>query len=232
MPNGALRMIPSPQHHKLPYTLTPTIPVHCTDVSHTDLAVRYLGVFFHESRTNRSSCEAEIKSADEATRVTQHLCHVLSDLEMHGTNTPTPVFNDNQGCIDWSKSTSIKNIHHINMRENAVRKVVQHWEINLKHHPGIRNPADLFTKEHKDKSHFTDLRECLVASFKIILRKSSVFPHPHFSSFFRALTVEASDPYKFRFSRVSTPSRIFSPCALIGPLLGYSTRCTTPTSIS
>jgi hypothetical protein len=118
---------------------------------------------FRESRTSRSSCEAEIKSADEANCVTQHLRHIVIDLDMHNTNTPTPVFNDNQGCIDWSKSTSIKNLRHFNMRENAVYEAVQHREIDLKHHPGVRNPADLFTKEHKDKSHFTALRECLVA---------------------------------------------------------------------
>jgi hypothetical protein len=41
---------------------------------------------------------------------------------------------------------------------------VQHREIDLKHHPGVRNPDDLFTKEHKEQSHFTSLRECLVAS--------------------------------------------------------------------
>jgi hypothetical protein len=119
---------------------------------------------FRESRTSRSSCETEIKSADEATRVTQHLRHVLSDLDMHDINTLTPVFNDNQGCIEWSKSTSIKNLRHFNIRENAVREAFQHREIDLKHHPGVRNPADLFTKKHKDKSHFIALRECLVAS--------------------------------------------------------------------
>jgi hypothetical protein len=78
---------------------------------------------------------------------------------MHDMNTPTPVFNDNQGCIYQSKSTSIKNLRHFNMRENAVGEAVQHWEIDLKHHPGVRNPADLFTKEHYDKSHFTALRD-------------------------------------------------------------------------
>jgi hypothetical protein len=110
------------------------------------------------------SCEDEIKTADEATYVTQHLPHVLSDLEMHDTNTPTPVFNDNQGYIDWSKSTSIKNLLHYNIRENAVRETVQHREIDLKYHPGVCNTADLFTKEHRDKSRFTALRERLVAS--------------------------------------------------------------------
>jgi hypothetical protein len=119
---------------------------------------------FRESRTSRSSWDGYMKSADEATRVTQHLRHVLSDLDMHNINTPTPVFNDNQGCIDWSKSTSIKNLCHFNIRENAIREAVQHREIDLKQHPGVRNPADLFTKEHKDKSHFTALRECIVAS--------------------------------------------------------------------
>jgi hypothetical protein len=119
---------------------------------------------FREARTSRSSCESEIKSANEATRVTQHLHHVISNLHMHDTTKPTPVYNDNQECIDWSKSTCIKNLHHFNIRENVVREAVQHKEIGLQHHPGIRNPADMFTKEHKGKSHFTALRECLVIS--------------------------------------------------------------------
>jgi hypothetical protein len=71
---------------------------------------------FRESRASRSSCEADIKAADEATRVTQHLRHVLSDLDMQDINTPLPVFNDNQGCIYCSKSTSIKNLRHFNIR--------------------------------------------------------------------------------------------------------------------
>jgi hypothetical protein len=83
---------------------------------------------------------------------------------MHDTNTPTAVFNDNQGCIDWSKSTYIKNLCHFNIRENTVRKAVQHREIDLKHHHGVRNPADLFTNEHKNRYHFTALREFIVAS--------------------------------------------------------------------
>jgi hypothetical protein len=53
---------------------------------------------FQESRSSRSSCESEIKSADEAMRVTQHLFHVLSALNMHNATKPTPVYNDNQGC--------------------------------------------------------------------------------------------------------------------------------------
>jgi hypothetical protein len=212
-------MLPSLQHHNLPFTLTQTILGHCTDTSHIDLVVRYLGVF-RESRTSRSSCEAEIKSDDEATRVTQHIRHVISDLEMHDTNTPTPVFNDNQGCIDWSKSTSIKSLRHFNIRGNALREAVQHREIDLKHHPGVHNPADLFTKEHRDKSHFTALRECLVASrvgggcwlLKILLRKSSECPHTHFSALRFPRSLGASDPHTISFSRFMTPRRIFSPC--------------------
>jgi hypothetical protein len=119
---------------------------------------------FCEARTSRSSCESEIKSADEATRVTQHLRQFLNDLDMHDATKFTPVYNDNQVCIDWSKSTSIKNLRHFNIRENAVREAVLHKEIDLQHHPGIHNPADMFTREHKDKMHFTTLRECLVVS--------------------------------------------------------------------
>jgi hypothetical protein len=141
-----------PQNSSVPTASQPAIH---TDINYTRSlyghgTYRYGGPIywsvFHESRTSRSSCEAEIKSADEATRVTQYLRHILNDLEMHDTNTAAPVFNDNQGCIDWSKATSIKNLRHFNIRENAVREAVQHQEIDLKHHPGVRNLAGLFTK--------------------------------------------------------------------------------------
>jgi hypothetical protein len=51
---------------------------------------------FQEARTSRSSCESEIKSTDEATRVTQYLRHVLSNLNMHDATKTAPVYNDNQ----------------------------------------------------------------------------------------------------------------------------------------
>jgi hypothetical protein len=83
---------------------------------------------------------------------------------MHDATKATPVYNDNQGCIDWSKSTSIKNLRHLNILNISVREAVLHKEIDLKHHPGIHNAADMFMKEHKDKLHVTALRECLDVS--------------------------------------------------------------------
>jgi hypothetical protein len=52
-------------------------------------------IVFREARTSRISCESEIKSAEEATRVTQHLHHFLNDLHMHDATKPKPVYNDN-----------------------------------------------------------------------------------------------------------------------------------------
>jgi hypothetical protein len=115
---------------------------------------------------------------------------------MHNATKPTPVYNDNQGCIDWSKSTSIKNLRHFKIRENAVREAVQQKENDLKHHPGIHNPADMFTEEHKDKSHFDALQECLVVYHvgggvelsRIDIRESYRFPaSPFLVSFSHAL---------------------------------------------
>jgi hypothetical protein len=130
-----------PQNTSVPKASQPHIPIDTNYTRPLYVHVTYRSggpiswSVFCESRTSRSSCEAERKSADESTRITQHLCHVLSDLEIHDINTPTPVVNDNKGCIDWSKSTSIKNLRHFNIRENTVREAVQHREIDLKHHP-------------------------------------------------------------------------------------------------
>jgi hypothetical protein len=113
----------------------------------------------HQAHNIRSSCEAEIKSADEATQDTNYLRNLMNDLHLSDCKTPTPViYNDNQGYADWSTSTLVKNIRHLNIRENAVREAVHHKEIDLEHTPGIWNPADLFNKEYKDKIRdFTSL---------------------------------------------------------------------------
>ena len=105
----------------------------------------------------------EIKSADEATKAILSLRNIMEDLSLPEITSPTPVFNDNQGCIDWSKTTSTKNLRHFNIRENAVRESIAYGDITLSHIAGKLNPADLFTKEHKDQSHFLALRDCFVS---------------------------------------------------------------------
>ncbi len=43
--------------------------------------------------------------------------------------------------------------------ENAIRESIVNEEISIHHISGKRNPADIFTKELKDASHFCMLRD-------------------------------------------------------------------------
>ena len=85
-------------------------------------------------------------------------------------STPTPVYNDNQACIQWSSSCTSKNIKHMNLRENYVRESHQDGTVNIRHIPGVINPSDIFTKEMRDSAHFRRLRDCLMSSKSTFLK--------------------------------------------------------------
>ena len=71
--------------------------------------------------------------------------------------------NDNQGAVDWCKTTSTKGMRHVNIRENCVREAVHEFhEVQIFHIPGKHNPSDIFTKEHKDVTAFLTLRDTLL----------------------------------------------------------------------
>lgn len=112
-----------------------------------------------QQRTSRSSCEAEIRATDECTKevLSMHLRGL--DIGLSDHRSPTQVFNDNQGCVDWCKMTTTSGMKHLCLRENAVRESILDEEISIHHISGKRNPADIFTKELKDASHFCLLRD-------------------------------------------------------------------------
>ena len=62
---------------------------------------------------------------------------------------PTCLYNDSQGTVDWSKTTSTKGMRHINLKDCAVRDSIQAKEMDICHIPGDINPSDIFTKEPK-----------------------------------------------------------------------------------
>jgi len=80
-------------------------------------------------------------------------------MSLTDANRPTPVYNDNdnQGCVDWSKTTSTKGLRNLNIRDCAVRDSIQAEEVTIHHIQGVINPADIFTKEMKDGLHFRAL---------------------------------------------------------------------------
>ena len=116
-----------------------------------------------EERCSRSSCEAEIKSVDLIAKEGQHLTYLMEEMGLPDIHQAIPVFNDNKGTVDWSGTGAItKRLRHLNMRQVAVRDAIQAGEISVHHIPGKTNPADLLTKEHRDDSHFTLLRDLVV----------------------------------------------------------------------
>lgn len=67
---------------------------------------------------------------------------------------PTTIYNDYMACVCWSKSTTTKGLHHVQMRENVIGESVAKDFASIKHIEGIINLVDLFTKEDKDANHF------------------------------------------------------------------------------
>ena len=82
----------------------------------------------------------------------------------------TTVFNDNQACVQWSHSTTTKGAKHISLKDNYVRELTLDKYVNIKHIPGVINPADIFTKEMKDGAHFRRLRDCMMCSKNTYLK--------------------------------------------------------------
>ena len=78
-----------------------------------------------QDKTSLSSCEAEIRATNEASKLTvslrnlargmTHLGYPISDAD-----SPTEVYNDNEACVKWSHNMTMKQTRHMEMREKAV----------------------------------------------------------------------------------------------------------------
>ena len=112
--------------------------------------------------TARSSAEAEIYATDECTKCIQQLRHLCHDLQFPYTNHPTPIYNDNQACIQWSYNNTSKGLRHIQIKENVIRENIQKKTIDISHVEGKINIADIFTKEDKDHNHFLQMRNTIL----------------------------------------------------------------------
>ncbi len=88
----------------------------------------------------------------------------------------TPIHNDNQGCVDWCKTTTTAGMMHINLRQNAIRESVHSGEVTIHHIPGVINCADIFTTELKDTTHFGLLRDSFMMDKAKFLSMTRNFP--------------------------------------------------------
>ena len=76
---------------------------------------------------------------------------------------PIQVYNDNNACVCWSKSTTTKGLRHMTIRGNAIRESVSDKTVSTKHIEGKINIADIFTKELKDTNLFITLRNLVTS---------------------------------------------------------------------
>ena len=107
-----------------------------------------------------SVCEAEIKATNEGVKAVLATNLLLEDIGLLSKHA-VDVYNDNKGCVNWSKTTTTKRLKHMSLRENLVRESQSANVVDIQHIPGCINIADIFTKEHKDRSHFFCLCDSL-----------------------------------------------------------------------
>ena len=117
-----------------------------------------------EKEISGSSCIAEIKAVDEGVKAMQHTRHLMKELEMEEGNSTTPLLNDNKGAIDWIHNGCkiSERTRHENIRELRVVEKKLSEDVDVRWVASKQNQADLFTKEHTDKSHYKCLRDLTV----------------------------------------------------------------------
>ena len=111
--------------------------------------------------TAASPAEAEIYATDECVKFLLELSQLLDFLGVRSLFMPPTniIYNDNNACVQWSKSMTSKGLRHIQMRENRIRENIATKFICINHIGGKINLADVFTKEMKDTLHFVEIRD-------------------------------------------------------------------------
>ncbi|KAL7516710.1 hypothetical protein ACHAWF_000075, partial [Thalassiosira exigua] len=117
-----------------------------------------------QDQTALSSCEAEVVATNECVVELLSIKHIMVDLGLPDTTDTSPVYNDNEACVNWSKNVTSKGIKHYNLKEDKVREVHAAGDAAITHIPGAINSSDIFTKEMKDSAHFRRLRDSFMVS--------------------------------------------------------------------
>jgi hypothetical protein len=116
------------------------------------------GCMREKGTMSQSSCESEIYATNEGTKSVVTVRNLMGDFDLPESRQPTTVWNDNQGCVDWTKGVSVsKKLCHLNMRELSVRLWQKLGLVEVRHISGKTNIADIFTKEIKDTQHFRNM---------------------------------------------------------------------------
>jgi hypothetical protein len=110
------------------------------------------------------------------------MCHLAESIRTSGfdisdTLTPSPLYNDNAACIQWSHNMTTKKIRHMELRENYVREWVADKTLNILHVSGRVNPTDIFTKEMRDGAHFRRLQDSFMCCLSDFIQQSILVIH-------------------------------------------------------
>ena len=86
-------------------------------------------IVMRQGRTSLSSCEAEIYATNEVSKPLMGICNLAESIHSNGLDilditAASPLYNNNKSCVHWSHNMTTKQIHHIEMRESAVREWV------------------------------------------------------------------------------------------------------------
>jgi hypothetical protein len=112
-----------------------------------------------------SSCESEIYATNEDTKSILTVRNLMRDLRLPEGEHAIPAWNDNRGCVDWTKGVSVsQKLQHINMHGLSVRLYQRLGYVSVPHIEGKQNIADICTKEIKDAAHFCQMAFTLTTS--------------------------------------------------------------------
>jgi len=121
-----------------------------------------------QDRTSLSSCEAKIRATSTTSKKVVDLRNLRHSFTESGfsiadIDKPTLLYNDNNACVKWSHNMTSKAARHIEFCKNSVCEWVQDKTIAVKHVTGKNNPADIFTKEMRDGTHFRRLHDSFMS---------------------------------------------------------------------
>jgi hypothetical protein len=112
-----------------------------------------------QEHTSLSSCKAEICTTNATSKKFvdfRNLCRSISESghSLYDIDSPTILFNNNEACVRWSHNMTSKAACHIELQENSNHKWVQDKTLDVLHIAVKFNPADIFTEEMHDRTHF------------------------------------------------------------------------------
>ena len=73
--------------------------------------------------TSLSSCEAKIRATSEGGKITVAVSNLTDGFDVAGApltdnSEPTLIYNDNKAAINLANTTTMKNVHHMELRDN------------------------------------------------------------------------------------------------------------------